>query len=72
LIYGLAAFLIVFGFLRQDFLSLLISVAVVIAYGGIFYGVMPMDPRISWESHLAGALVGSVTAFNLADKKRIR
>ncbi|MCX8490746.1 MAG: rhomboid family intramembrane serine protease [Cyclobacteriaceae bacterium] len=72
LIYGLAAFLIVFGVLRQDFLSILISIAVVIAYGGIFYGVMPMDPRVSWESHLAGALVGSITAFNLADKKRIR
>jgi membrane associated rhomboid family serine protease len=72
LIYGLASFLIFFGFLRQDFLSLLISIAVIIAYGGIFYGVMPMDPRISWESHLAGAVVGCATAFNLADKKRIR
>jgi membrane associated rhomboid family serine protease len=72
LIYGLASFLIFFGLIRQDFLSLLISIAVVIAYGGIFYGVLPMDPRVSWESHLAGALVGAVTAFNLADKKRIR
>jgi membrane associated rhomboid family serine protease len=61
-----------FGFLRQDFLSLLISLGVVIAYGGIFYGVLPTDPYVSWESHLAGALVGVVTAFNLADKKRIR
>jgi membrane associated rhomboid family serine protease len=72
LIYSLAAFLIMFGFLRQDFLSLLISIGVVIAYGGIFYGVLPTDPYVSWESHLAGALVGVVTAFNLADKKRIR
>jgi membrane associated rhomboid family serine protease len=72
LIYGLASFLIFFGLIRQDFLSLLISMGVVIAYGGIFYGVLPMDPRVSWESHLAGALVGAVTAFNLADKKRIR
>ena len=72
LIYSLASFLIFFGFLRQDFLSLLISIAVIIAYGGIFYGVLPIDPLVSWESHLAGALVGAVTAFNLADKKRIR
>ena len=72
LIYGLASFLIVYGLLRQDFLSLLISIAVIFAYGGIFYGIMPMDPRVSWESHLAGAMVGTVTAFNLTDKKRIR
>ena len=72
MIYGLASFLIFFGLLRQDFLSLLISIGVIIAYGGIFYGIIPTDPRVSWESHLAGALVGAVTAFNLADQKRVR
>ncbi|MBK5278059.1 MAG: rhomboid family intramembrane serine protease [Bacteroidia bacterium] len=71
LIYGLSAFLIFFGLLRRDFVSLLISVAIIFIYGGIFYGILPTDQRISWESHLAGALVGTVTAFNLADKKRI-
>jgi membrane associated rhomboid family serine protease len=72
LIYGLASFLIFFGLLRQDFISLLISIGVIIAYGGIFYGVLPLDPRVSWESHLAGVIVGGITAFNLAGKKRIR
>ena len=71
LIYGLSAFLIFFGLLRRDFVSLLISLAILFIYGGIFYGVLPTDPHISWESHLAGALVGTVTAFNLADKKRV-
>ncbi|HEY5824090.1 MAG TPA: rhomboid family intramembrane serine protease [Cyclobacteriaceae bacterium] len=69
LIYGLSAFLIVFGLLRRNFVSLLISVVIILFYGGIFYGVLPLDPQISWESHLAGALVGTVTAFNLAQKK---
>jgi membrane associated rhomboid family serine protease len=72
LVYGLASFLIFFGLLRQDFMSLLISIAVVIAYGGIFYGVLPTNPTVSWESHLAGALVGAVTAFNLAGKKNVK
>ncbi|PZR36037.1 MAG: rhombosortase [Azospira oryzae] len=71
LIYGLSAFLIFFGFLRRDFKSLLISIIVVMLYGGIFYGVLPIDPRISWESHLAGALVGTVSAFNKKKKKRV-
>jgi len=71
LIYGLSAFLIFYGLLRKDFVSLLISIVVIFAYGSIFYGILPTDPRISWESHLAGALVGTATAFNLADKKRV-
>ena len=71
LIYGLSAFLIFFGLLRQDFVSFLISIGIIFIYGGIFYGILPSDPHISWESHLAGALVGAVTAFNLADKKRV-
>lgn len=71
LVYGLSAFLIFFGLLRKDFMSLLISIVVTIFYGGIFYGVLPIDPRISWESHLAGALVGIITAFNLAAVKRV-
>jgi membrane associated rhomboid family serine protease len=70
LIYGLSAFLIVFGLLRKNPVSLLISIAMAILYGGIFYGVLPIvDAHISWESHLAGALVGTITAFNLAGKR---
>lgn len=71
LIYGLSAFMIFFGLFRKDFLSLFISIVVIIMYGGIFYGVLPTDPRISWESHLAGALVGTVTAFDLRNKKNV-
>lgn len=73
LVYGITSFLIFFGLIRQDFLSLFIAVFVLIIYGGGFlYGMIPADPRISWEAHLAGALVGAFTAFNLAPKRGIR
>ena len=71
LIYGLSSFLIVYGLLRKDFVSLLVSIGILLVYGGIFYGVLPTDPRISWESHLAGATVGTISAFNLRETKRI-
>lgn len=70
LIYGLAAFLIFYGFIRQEFMSMLISIIILLVYGGLFYGIFPGDPFISWESHLAGALVGIYTAFNLAQKRK--
>ncbi|HCW07460.1 MAG TPA: rhombosortase [Cytophagales bacterium] len=73
LIYGIASFLILFGLLRQDFLSLVISLIIILVYGSAFlYGVFPTDPRVSWEAHLFGALTGAVSAFTLANKKRIR
>jgi membrane associated rhomboid family serine protease len=71
LIYGLAGFLIFYGLLRQDFLSLFISLGIIFVYGGgLFYGLLPADPRVSWEAHVFGALTGIVTAFNLANKRR--
>lgn len=70
-VYALAFFLMFFGFFRRDFLSIFISIIVVILYGGVFYGVLPSDPRISFESHLAGALVGIVSAFTFSSKKKV-
>jgi membrane associated rhomboid family serine protease len=71
LIYGIAFFLIFFGLLRRDFMSLLISIVIILLYGGVFYGVLPTDPDISWESHFGGALVGITSAVAFSTKKKI-
>ncbi len=71
LIYGIAFFLIFFGLLRKDFMSLLISIITILLYGGVFYGVLPTDPNISWESHFGGALVGITSAGAFRAKKKI-
>lgn len=69
LVYGLAAFLIFFGFFRRDFLSLFISLIVLLLYGSIFYGILPTNTLISWESHLAGGIVGAVSAVQFRKSK---
>lgn len=71
LIYGLSSFLIFFGLIRKDFWSLLISIVIFLMYGGIFYGVLPLDPHVSWESHLAGSIIGGITAFDLRNNKKV-
>jgi membrane associated rhomboid family serine protease len=71
LVYGLSAFLIFFGLLRWDFWSLLISAVVFLMYGGIFYGIFPDNPHVSWESHLAGVLVGLGSAYGFMNKQRV-
>jgi membrane associated rhomboid family serine protease len=71
IVYGLAFFLIFFGFFRRDIRSILISLITLILYGSVFYGVLPGDPRISWESHLGGALVGVYSAITFSSKSKI-
>lgn len=62
LIYGIAFFLISYGLFRKDFKSLFISLVIIIFYGGLIYGVLPVRSGVSWESHLMGAIVGVATA----------
>ena len=63
LIYSLAAFLITAGIVKKDIKSLLISVLVIIFYGGLVWGVFPGRFGISWEGHLFGAIAGVLIAF---------
>ena len=66
LIYGLAAFLIVNGFTEQKFVPLLISIAVAIVYGGLFWGIFPsFRSYTSWEGHVFGAIAGVAASFIL-------
>lgn len=62
-VYGLAAFLFVSGLLRQQRTLMGLSLLVVFLYGGMLWGVFPIVPRISWESHFWGAAAGLAMAF---------
>lgn len=70
-VYGLAFFLIFFGFFRRDFTSIVITLITILLYGSVFYGVLPGDPRVSWESHLGGALVGITSAVTFSTKRKV-
>lgn len=68
-IYGLVAFVFWSGIFRRNIRSIVLSLIVVVYYGGMFAGVLPSDERVSWESHLAGALVGIFVAFWFKNKQ---
>ena len=61
-IYGLVVYLLVAGFLMDSWRAVFVAIGVGVAYGGIFYGVLPQSGPISWEGHLCGAVAGFFTA----------
>lgn len=63
LIYGLAAFLFASGFFRKNIKSIIVSVIVFFAYGGLIYGIFPIHSWMSWEGHLFGAISGIIGAY---------
>jgi membrane associated rhomboid family serine protease len=63
IVYGLAAFHFVSGVIRNDLRLLIISAVVVFLYGGMVWGILPLKPEVSWESHLWGAASGVLLAF---------
>lgn len=62
-VYALAAFHFVSGVIRNDVRLLTISVVVVFLYGGMVWGMFPINPDVSWEGHLWGAVSGFILAL---------
>ncbi|NQY66845.1 MAG: rhomboid family intramembrane serine protease [Flavobacteriales bacterium] len=63
LIYSMTAFLFVSGVIRKNIRLLSISMMVVFLYGSLIWGILPIKPQVSWESHLLGGVVGVIMAF---------
>ena len=61
LIYGLAFFLMLSGFIRRNKSLVIVSFLVIFLYGSIIWGLYPkyaIENHISWEGHLAGFIMG--------------
>jgi hypothetical protein len=63
-VYGLATFMFVSGAIKKNMSLAAFSLVVVFLYGNMIWGVLPIMPHISWESHLMGAIAGIVMAIN--------
>jgi len=63
LVYGLVMFIFWGGILRRNPRSLAISMIIFFLYGGMIYGLFPVDESVSWESHIMGSVAGIFLAF---------
>ncbi len=62
LIFGYFGFLLASGWYAKDLSSLVIAFGVLVFYGGMIFGILPLRAYISWESHLFGFLAGVFAA----------
>jgi membrane associated rhomboid family serine protease len=65
LVYGLASYIFVAGLIRRDRRAIAASLLVSFMYGALVWGVLPIESGVSWETHLAAALIGVALAIAL-------
>jgi len=63
LAHGMMFFIFTIGILRRDRLSVALAMIVFFVYGGMIWSIFPQEPRISYESHFFGAVIGVIAAF---------
>ena len=71
IVYTLAFFIFFSGVFRWNMKLLTVSLIVALYYGSLIWGVVPEElfshlperSKISWQSHLSGAVVGIIIAF---------
>lgn len=74
IVYGLASFILFSGAIRRDIRLMAISLITVFLYGSMIWGIFPIYKKISWESHLMGAVAGLIMAiiYSKEGPQRIR
>jgi membrane associated rhomboid family serine protease len=65
LVYGLVAYIFVAGLIRRERRAIAASLLVAFMYGALVWGVLPIRHGVSWETHLAAALIGVLLAIVL-------
>lgn len=63
LVFGYLVFLLASGFYQRTPVTIILSILVIIFYGGSLLGVLPGAAGISWEAHLGGAIGGFLVAY---------
>ncbi|AFY73085.1 putative membrane protein [Synechococcus sp. PCC 7502] len=61
-IFGYLGFLIFKGYFERSFVAVILSFLAAFLYGGVLWGILPIQHGISWEGHLFGFIGGIIAA----------
>jgi len=65
LVYGLVSYIFFAGLIRRDRRAIAAALLVAFMYGTLVWGIFPIEHGVSWETHLAAALIGVALAIAL-------
>ncbi len=71
LVFGYLGFLLLRGYFERSVTAILFSIIVGSLYGGLIWGVLPLQYGISWQGHLFG-FIGGVMAARLVGRRKQR
>jgi membrane associated rhomboid family serine protease len=69
-IFGYMGFLLLRGYFEQSLLALLLAILAFFLYGGMLWGVFPVQPDVSWLGHLFGFMGGGLAAYQITGTNR--
>jgi membrane associated rhomboid family serine protease len=72
LIFGWLTYLLARGFYSRRGGQVVVSLLVLVLYGGMIWGVLPSGAGISWQAHLGGAVGGLIAARALHRRSAYR
>jgi membrane associated rhomboid family serine protease len=71
LIFGYLGYLLLRGYFDRSAGAILISVILLVLYGGALWGLLPIQTGISWTGHLFGFLGGALSAYLLRPRRQV-
>ncbi|MFD3596535.1 rhomboid family intramembrane serine protease [Nocardia sp. NPDC058640] len=72
IVFGWLTYLICRGWFARNVGQIVVGLVILVFYGSMLWGVLPSDPRISWQGHLFGAVGGVVAGWVLSSDERRR
>ena len=62
-IFGFLGFLLARGYYERSAGAIAVALSAFLLYGGILWGVLPLQQGVSWQGHLFGFVGGVATAY---------
>ncbi len=72
IVFGWLTYLICRGWFARNVGQIVVGLVILVFYGSMLWGVLPSDPRISWQGHLFGAVGGVLAGWVLSSDERRR
>ena len=69
-VFGYLGYLLTRSYFERSIQSIVLAIVAFIIYGGMLWGVLPIQSGVSWLGHLFGLIGGGLAAYWLVQRRR--